>query len=130
MKSGCQLATTERVTCIITIETVMCIVTMKITIKIVTHKLAVKTVTCISAADTSNYIIATKRATNIFVTESATCIIAVEPQDLHNCNRCCHRSVSCMVPTETATCSMDCRSFHSQKWCHSLHKHFDGKQYY
>ena len=56
------------------------------------------TVTCISVVETSNciiatetvtYIIATERSTNITVTESTTCIGAVEPQDLHNCNRRC-----------------------------------------
>ena len=28
-------------------------------------------------------------------------------------------SASCIVPTETATCRIDYRNFHSQKWCQS-----------
>ena len=28
-------------------------------------------------------------------------------------------SVSCIVPTETATCRIDYRNFHLQKWCQS-----------
>ena len=80
------MATTETATCIITIE-------------IVTHIFAAETFTYVSVAETSNCIIATKtvtfmtatkRSTNISVAESTTNIIAIEPQNLHNCNRCWH----------------------------------------
>ena len=55
---------------------------------------------------------ATERSINITVTESPTCIVAMEPQNLHNCNRCviciiAIESVSYIVPAETATCRID-----------------------
>ena len=67
-----------------------------ITIKIITHIFAAETVTCICAAETFNCII---------TTETVTCIIMIEAQNLHNCKRHCIteiKSVSCIVPTETA----------------------------
>ena len=99
------IATTETVTCIITIELVMCIMHCRKyhlydcnrdSIKTVTHIFATETFTCTNAAETSNCIIATetvtcvittKRYTNIYVVEITTDIIAIEPQNLHNCNR-------------------------------------------
>ena len=111
-------------------ETPICI----ITIKIVTHIFTVETFTCISAAETSNCItgietvtciIATERSTSISVAESTTKMIAIEPQNLHSCKRCCHphiiviESVNCIVPTKTATCGIDYRNFPLQKWCQS-----------
>ena len=85
-------ATTERVTCIITIEIVVWIMHCKnttcmtatetptciISIKIVAHIFAAETFTCINAAETFNCIIAT---------ETVTCIIAIEPRNLLNRNR-------------------------------------------
>ena len=109
-------------------ETTTCI----ISIKIVTHIFAAETCTCINAAERFNCIIATetvtciiatKRSTNISVPESSTNITAIEPQNLHNCNRRWHlitiESVSCIVPTEIFTCRIDYRNFHLQKWCQS-----------
>ena len=99
-----------------------------ISIKIVTHIFAAETFTCINAAETSNRIIATetptcriatKRPNNIIVAESITNINAIEPQNLHNSNigTCiiAIESVSCIVPTETATNRIDYRKFHLQK---------------
>ena len=72
------------------------ITTCIISIKIVTQIFAAETCTCINATETFNCIIAaetvtciiaTKRSTNISVAESTTEIIAIEPQNLHNCNR-------------------------------------------
>ena len=66
-----------------------------ISIIIVTYIFAAETFTCVNAAETSNWIIVTetvicvtetKRSTNIIVAESTTDIIAIEPQNLHNCN--------------------------------------------
>ena len=66
---------------------------------IATHIFAAETFTYISVTETSNCIIATKtvtlitatkRSTNISVAESTTNIIAIEPQNLHNCNRLWH----------------------------------------
>ena len=81
-------------TCITATEIPICINT----IKIVTYIFNAEPVTCISAAKTSNWIIvpgtvtcmiAKERSTNITVMESTTCV-AIEPQNLHNCNRRCH----------------------------------------
>ena len=84
-----------------------------ITINIFTHVFAAETVTCTSVAESSNCITATEIATNIPATESTTlspdvvtCIIAIE-------------SFSSIVPTETATCKIDYRHFHLQKWYQS-----------
>ena len=107
-------------------ETTACI----ISIKIITHIFAAETCTCINATETFKCIIATvtciiarKRSSNISVAESTTNIIAIEPQNLHNCNRRWHlitiESVSCIVPTEISTCRIDYRNFHLQKWCQS-----------
>ena len=99
--------------------------------KMVTHIFAAEIVTCISAAETSNGIIATETVTciivkekfaNITVTESTTCIITAEPQNLHIVKDitgiiAIESVVSCIVPTKTATCRIDCRNFHLQKWC-------------
>ena len=139
------MATTKTTTCIITIEIVMCIMHCRKyhlrdcsrdfhphnSITIVTHIFAAEICTCISVAETSNcivstetvtFITATKSSTNISVTESTTSIIVIEPQNLHNCKRRwhLHNCVSCIVPTETATCRIDyrnftCRNGHSQR---------------
>ena len=104
-----------------------------ISIKTVTHIFAAEIFTCINAEETSNCIIATetvtcviatKRSSSITVTECTTDITVVEPQNLHSCNRHWHRmiaieSVICIVPTETATCRVDYRNFHLEKWCQS-----------
>ena len=138
------MTTTEAVTCIITIEIVICIMQCRkyhqndcnrdprliISVKIVTHIFDAEIFTGISAAETSNCIIATetatfitatKRSTNISVAESTTNTIAIEHQNLHNCSRrgtciITIESVSCVVPTETATCRIDYRNYHLQKW--------------
>ena len=103
-----------------------------ISIKIVTGIFAAETFTCMSVAETSNCLIATetvtsitatKRSTNIITAESTTNIIAIEPQKLHNCNRrwCLHNCYKkcCIVLTKTASCRIDYKNFHSQKWCQS-----------
>ena len=142
LKTVTYIATIETVTCIITIEIVMCKMHCRKYYlhdcnrdshmynfnKIVTHIFpaettcidAVETSNCIIATETVSCIIATKRSTNIIVAESTTNIIAIEPQNLHNCNRRWHlESVSCIVPTEISTCRIDYRNFHLQKWCQS-----------
>ena len=90
-----RLCTAESTTCITATETPTCINT----IKIVTHIFDAETTTCISAAETSNSVIgtetftcmiATERSANITVTESTAHTVAIEPQNLYNCNRCCH----------------------------------------
>ena len=81
--------------------------------EIVTHIFAAETVTCISATETSNCIIATERFTNITVTKSTTCIIAMEPRDLHNCNK--HHVYNCYRKCQLRSW----KNFHLQKWCQS-----------
>ena len=83
-------------------ETPICIILIKINI----HIFAAETVTCICAAEISNCIIATETVTCIIVTERSISIPLTE-------------TVSCIVPTETATCRIDYRNFHLQKWCQS-----------
>ena len=112
-------------------ETPTCIIFKNI----FTHLFAGETFTCKNAAETSNRIIATetvtcliatKRSTNIIVVESTTGTTAIEPKNLynfnrhwhlHNCYRKCH--VSCIVSKKTATCRIDYKNFHLQKWCQS-----------
>ena len=104
------MCTTESTTCIAATETPTC----TNTIKIVTHIFDAETVTYISAAETSNWIIltetitsmiATERSASITVTESTTCIVVIEPGNLH---KLAIVSDSYIVPTETATCRIDC----------------------
>ena len=115
LKTVTYIATIETVTCIITIEIVMCKMHCRKYYlhdcnrdshmynfnKIVTHIFpaettcidAVETSNCIIATETVSCIIATKRSTNIkdiIVVESTTDIIAIEPQNLHICNRHLH----------------------------------------
>ena len=96
----------------IAIETLRCIISKKC----VTHIFAAETFTCINAI---------KRSTNIIVEESTTDIIAIELQNLHKIatddGTCiiAIESVSCIVATGTATCRVDYRNFHLQKWCQS-----------
>ena len=108
-----QLCPAESTTWIIAIETPSCLNTKKI----VTHIFDAKTVTCINAAETSYWVIATETATcmigtetstNITVTESTTCIVARQPQNLHNCNRCCHLH----------NCYRECQLHSSNRNCH------------
>ena len=103
-----------------------------ILIKIVTHTFTAETFICINATETLNCIIATEIVFCIIATKSLTNItsrkynlIAIEPQNLHNCNKRCNtciitiEGVICIVPTETATYRIDCRNFHLLKWCQS-----------
>ena len=55
--------------------------------KIVTHKFAAETSYCIIATKIVTFITATKTTTNISIAEGTNNIIAVELQNLHNCNR-------------------------------------------
>ena len=52
-----------------------CIISMKI----VTNIFVAKTFSCVNVAEISNCVIAT---------ETVICIIAIQPQNLHNCNKC------------------------------------------
>ena len=102
-----------------------------ISIKIATHMFAA--FTCINAAEKSNYmiatetvtyVIATKGSTNIIVAKCITNIIAIEPQNLHSCNRRwplhnCYRKSQLHSLTEAATRRVGNRNFHLQKWCQS-----------
>ena len=103
-----------------------------ISIKIVTHTFTAETFNCINATETLNCIIATEIVFCIIATKSSTNItsrkynlIAIEPQNLHDCNGRCNtciittESVICIVPTETAAYRIDYRNFHLQKWCQS-----------
>ena len=136
------IATTEAVTCRITIEIVMCVMHCRkyhlhngnrdsnsiISIKIVIHIFAAETSNCIIATETVTCAIATKRSTNITVAESNTDIIAIEPQNLHTCNRRCHlhnyhrksqlysSNRNCQLKLRT---EIDNKNFHLQKWCQS-----------
>ena len=131
------IATTETVTCIITIEIVIRIMHCRyylhgwnrdsciISIKIVTHIFAAETFTCISVAETSNCIIATetvtfitatKRSTNISVAESTTNIIAMELQNLHNCSRQLHLR-NCYRKCQLHSSNRSC---HLQNWLQNL----------
>ena len=59
-----------------------------IKIKIDTHILTAQISDCIIATETVICMIVTERSST--VTESTTCTIVIEPQNLHNYNRCCH----------------------------------------
>ena len=77
---------------------------------------------CITATETVTCIIAAERSTNITLAESTINIMATEPQnciiarDIGTCIIAIQK-VSCIVPTDTATCRIDHRNFHLQKWC-------------
>ena len=124
------ITTTETVTYLITIKIVMCIMhgrkyhlhdckreSHSHNFNIVTHIFAAEIFISISVAVTSNYIIATeivtfitatKRSTNISIAESTTSIIAIEPQNLHNCNRCWYLH----------NCYGNCQLHSSNRNCH------------
>ena len=133
------IAIIKTVICTIWIETVMCIIhcrkyhlhncnpdsTCIITIKIFAHIFAAETFTCTSTTETSNCmngtetvtcIIATERSTNISMTESTTCITGIEPQELHNCNRCCHQH-EYYRKCQLHSCNRNC---HLQNWPQKL----------
>ena len=93
---------TETPTCIISIRTA-------------THIFDAKTFTCINAAETSYCTIATKRSTNIIVAKSTTNIVAIEPQNLHNCNRCWHRN--CYRKCQLHSSNIN---YHLQNWLQKL----------
>ena len=74
------------------------------------------------ATESVTCIIATERSSNVTVAEGTTDIIAKGPQilDIATGVGLCIiviESVSCIVSTETATCRIDYRNFHMQKWC-------------
>ena len=56
-----------------------------------------------------------ERSTNIPVTESTT----LKPAKMQQILSLAMESVSCVVPTETATGRIDYINFHLQKWCQS-----------
>ena len=96
-----------------------------ITIKMFAHIFAAETFTCTSTTETSNCmngtetvtcIIATERSTNISMTESTTCITGIEPQELHNCNRCCHQH-EYYRKCQLHSCNRNC---HLQNWPQKL----------
>ena len=100
-------------TCMIVTETSTCITS----IKIVFHVFVADAFTCINGGETFNCIISTetvtcifamKRSTKINVAESTTDIIAMEPQKLHNCNRCWHLH----------NCYRKCQLHSSSRNCH------------
>ena len=68
-------------------------------------KLLLETATYLAIKEWITCIIATERSTNMPVTESTTSNSA--------------EKVSCIGPTETATCRIEHRNFHFPKWCQS-----------
>ena len=77
-----------------------------IKIKIDTHILTAQISDCIIATETVICMIVTERSST--VTESTTCTIVIEPQNLHNYNRCCHLH----------NCYRKCRLHSSNRNCH------------
>ena len=99
----------------------MCIISIKIVNHIFaadtfTSRNGAKTSNCIISTETITYIIATKISTKINVAESTTNIIAIEPQKLHNCNRCWHLH-NCYRKCQLHSSNRNC---HLQNWQQKL----------
>ena len=71
---------------------------------------------CIIATEIVTSLIATKRSINTTVKESTTCMIAMQPQDLHNCNRLCHLH-NCYRKCQFHSSNRNC---HLQNWLQKL----------